>query len=220
VHCRTEAEAQEVRAAIAARMRECGLELHPEKTKIVYCKDDNRWGRYPNEKFDFLGYTFRPRRSKSREEIYFIGFGPAVSDKAVKAIRAEIRSWNLHLRSDKAIEDLSRMFNPIVRGWLQYYGVFTGRRSIRRCGNWIDLWPAGPTGNTRSCVDICAGRHIGSRACRGGIPRCGRTGRWVCGEAPWREPYERRRSRTVLREPRGEIPRGYSPRDSQSRPSG
>src|SRR5215831_19326409 len=117
-------KAQEVRAAIAARMRECGLELHPEKTKIVYCKDDNRWGRYPNEKFDFLGYTFRPRRSKSREEIYFIGFGPAVSDKAVKAIRAEIRSWNLHLRSDKAIEDLSRMFNPIVRGWLQYYGRF------------------------------------------------------------------------------------------------
>jgi RNA-directed DNA polymerase len=124
VHCRTEAEAQEVRAAIAARMRECGLELHPEKTKIVYCKDDNRWGKYLNEKFDFLGYTFRPRRSKSREEIYFIGFSPAVSDKAVKAIRAGIRSWKLHLRSDKAIEDLSRMFNPIVRGWLQYYGRF------------------------------------------------------------------------------------------------
>jgi len=124
VHGRTEVEAQEVRAAIAARLRECRLELHPEKTKIVYCKDDDRRGAYPNEKFDFLGYTFRPRRSKSRFGKYFINFSPAVSDKAVKAIRAEIRSWNLHLRSDKAIDDLSRMFNPILRGWLQYYGRY------------------------------------------------------------------------------------------------
>ncbi len=124
VHCRTEKEAQEVRAAIAARLQECRLELHPEKTKVVYCKDDDRRGNYPNEKFDFLGYTFRPRRSKNRFGKYFINFSPAVSDKAGKAIRAEIRSWKLHLRSDKAIEDLSRMFNPIIRGWLQYYGRY------------------------------------------------------------------------------------------------
>lgn len=124
VHCRTEGEAQEVRAAIAARLRECRLELHPAKTKVVYCKDDDRRGHYPNEKFDFLGYTFRPRRSKNRYGKYFINFSPAVSDKAGKTIRAEIRSWKLHLRSDKAIEDLSRMFNPIVRGWLQYYGRY------------------------------------------------------------------------------------------------
>ena len=124
VHCRTEKQAQEVRAAIARRMQECRLELHPEKTKIVYCKDDDRRRRYPNEKFDFLGYGFQPRRSKNRFGKYFINFSPAVSDKAVKKIRTEIRSWNLHLRSDKSIEDLSRMFNPIIRGWLQYYGRF------------------------------------------------------------------------------------------------
>ena len=124
VHCRTEAQAQEVRAAIAARMKECRLELHPAKTKIVYCKDDDRRGTCPNEKFDFPGYTFRPRRSKNRKGKFFINFSPAVSGTAGKAIRAEIRSWNLHLRSDKAIEDLSRMFNPIVRGWLQYYGRY------------------------------------------------------------------------------------------------
>ena len=124
VHCRTETEAQEIRAAIAARLKECGLELHPEKTKIVYCKDEDRRRTYPNEKFDFLGYTFRPRRSKNRKGKFFINFSPAVSDKAVRAIRAEIRSWNLHLRSDKSIEDLSRMFNPVIRGWLQYYGRF------------------------------------------------------------------------------------------------
>lgn len=124
VHCRTEREARQVRAAIAARLPECRLELHPEKTKVVYCKDDDRRGNYPNEKFDFLGYTFRPRRSKNRHGKYFINFTPAVSDKAGKAIRAEIRSWKLHLRSDKALEDLSRMFNPIIRGWLQYYGRY------------------------------------------------------------------------------------------------
>jgi RNA-directed DNA polymerase len=124
VHCRTGAEAQEVWAAIAARLQECRLELHPQKTKIVYCKDDDRRGNYPNEKFDFLGYTFRPRRSKNRFGKFFINFSPAVSDKAGKAMRVEIRSWRLHLRSDKAIEDLSRMFNPVVRGWLQYYGRF------------------------------------------------------------------------------------------------
>ena len=124
VHCRTEEEAQEIRAAIATRLKECGLELHPEKTKIVYCKDDDRRRRYEHEKFDFLGYTFRPRRSKNRSGKYFINFSPAVSDKAVKEIRVEIRSWNLHLRSDKSIEDLSRMFNPVIRGWLQYYGRF------------------------------------------------------------------------------------------------
>ena len=81
-------------------MQECRLELHPEKTKIVYCKDDDRRERYVQEKFDFLGYTFRPRSSKSRKGKYFINFSPAISEKASKAIRRTIRDWKLHLRSD------------------------------------------------------------------------------------------------------------------------
>ena len=161
VHCRTEREAQEVRAAIAVHLTECGLELHPEKTKVVYCKDDDSRRTYPNEKFDFLGYTFRPRRSKNRLGKYFINFSPAVSDKAVKAMRVEIRSWDLHLRSDKRIEDLSRMFNPKIRGWLSITGGIIARRCIRRCANWIDRRPVGLSGNTRSCAVICAGRRIG-----------------------------------------------------------
>jgi RNA-directed DNA polymerase len=124
VHCRTERQAQEMKQAIAERLQTCGLELHPEKTKIVYCKDDLRKSRYPNEKFDFLGYGFQPRRSKNRQGKFFINFSPAVSNKAAKAIRDTFRSWKLPKRSDKALEDLSRMFNPIIRGWLQYYGRY------------------------------------------------------------------------------------------------
>jgi len=124
VHCRTEGEALAIRKAIAERLQNCGLELHPEKTIIVYCKDDDRQRTYPNEKFDFLGYTFRPRRSKNRKGKHFINFSAAVSDKAAQAMRDTIRGWNLPQRSDKAIDDLSRMFNPIVRGWLLYYGRY------------------------------------------------------------------------------------------------
>jgi len=124
VHCRTKREAEEVWGAIADRLKDCRLELHPEKTKVVYCKDDDRRGNYPMQKFDFLGYTFRPRRSKNCRGKFFINFTPAVAGKAAKAIRAEIRSWHLPKRSDKSIEDLSRMYNPIVRGWLQYYGRY------------------------------------------------------------------------------------------------
>jgi RNA-directed DNA polymerase len=123
-HCKTEKEAQEMRKAIAERLQTCGLELHPEKTKIVYCKDDFRKGKYPNEKFDYLGYTFQPRRSKNRKGKFFINFSPAISNQAAKTIRDTFRRWNLPNRSDKAIEDLSRMFNPIIRGWLQYYGRY------------------------------------------------------------------------------------------------
>ena len=172
VHCRTEGEAQEVRAAIAARLQECGLELHPEKTKIVYCKDDDRRRTYPNEKFDFLGYTFRPRRSKNRKGKYFINFSPAVSDKAVKAIRAEIRSWNL---PSSAVTSRSKICPGCSIRSSEVGSNITGgiiaRRSIRRCVNWIVAWPVGPIGNTRSCAVICAGRHIGSRVSRRRDPK-------------------------------------------------
>jgi RNA-directed DNA polymerase len=116
--------AEEVRTAVTQRLRECRLELHPEKTKIVYCKDEDRRGNYSNQKFDFLGYTFRPRKSKNRWGKLFVNFSPAISNSAAKAIRDEIRSWRLQSRSDKSIDDLSRMFNPILRGWLQYYGRY------------------------------------------------------------------------------------------------
>ncbi|KIC77120.1 RNA-directed DNA polymerase (Reverse transcriptase), partial [Neochlamydia sp. TUME1] len=124
VHCQTEAQANEIKKAIAERLAQCKLELHPAKTKIVYCKDDERRKRSLNEKFDFLGYTFRARRSKNRYGKHFINFSPAVSNKAKKAITSTMRSWKMHLRSDKKIVDLSRMFNPMIRGWINYYGKY------------------------------------------------------------------------------------------------
>jgi len=89
------------------RFAECGLELHPTKTKIVYCKNDDRRGTYPHEKFDYLGYTFRARRSKNRWGRYFINFSPGVSNAATKAIREDIRNWQLRCRLDRWIDDLA-----------------------------------------------------------------------------------------------------------------
>jgi RNA-directed DNA polymerase len=123
-HCRTEAEAQSLRAALERRFAECGLELHPQKTRIVYCKDDDRRGEYSETKFDFLGYTFQPRRSKSRRGKHFINFTPAVSNKATTAMRRTMRRWRLHLRSDKSLEDLARLVNPIIQGWISYFRHF------------------------------------------------------------------------------------------------
>ena len=124
VHCKTEQEAKELLTRMKQRLEDCGLELHPEKTKIVYCKDDDRHMDYPVTKFDFLGYAFRCRRSKNRWGKFFVNFCPAVSDSAKKAMRLKMRSWNVQLRSDKTLEDISHMFNPILRGWMNYYGKY------------------------------------------------------------------------------------------------
>jgi RNA-directed DNA polymerase len=124
VHCTSEEQAHELKARIAQRLAQCSLELHPTKTQIVYCKDADRQGTYAQERFDFLGYTFRPRRSRNRWGKYFINFTPAVSARATRAMRQTIRSWRLHLRSDKTLDDLAHMFNPILRGWVNYYGQY------------------------------------------------------------------------------------------------
>lgn len=123
-HCRSRKAAEELRDSLSKRLEECGLELHPTKTRIIYCKDDDRRENYPDTSFDFLGYTFRPRRSKSKYGKHFINFTPAVSNKAKKAMRQKIHDWRMHLKPDKTFEDLSRMFNPVLRGWVNYYGRF------------------------------------------------------------------------------------------------
>jgi RNA-directed DNA polymerase len=123
-HCRSEAQARWLWTVLEQRFAACGLRVHPDKTTIVYCKDDDRRGQYPHEKFDFLGYTFRPRRSKNWRGKYFVNFSPGISNSAAKAIRQTIRSWRLECRIDKKVDDLARMFNPVIRGWITYYGRY------------------------------------------------------------------------------------------------
>lgn len=123
-HCKSQVQAEELQRRLVKRMREVGLELNSTKTKIVYCKDEDRRDIYPQTSFDFLGYTFRPRRSKNRWGKHFINFTPAISNKASKAIRQVSRKWNWPLRSDKELEDLSQMFNPVIQGWINYYGQY------------------------------------------------------------------------------------------------
>jgi RNA-directed DNA polymerase len=123
-HCRSEEEARALWGALEARFAVCRLVLHPQKTKLVYCKDTNRRGDFPIQSFDFLGYMFRPRKAIWHGSQYGVSFLPAASPKALKAIRQTIRGWAFHHRSDKNLDDLARMFNPYIQGWINYYSHF------------------------------------------------------------------------------------------------
>lgn len=125
VHCRSEQEARAIMAELQARLAECRLEMHPTKTKIVYCKDAKRTGTYPNTKFDFLGYCFRPRLVKnSRRGSLFWSFTPAVSRAALTAMRQTIRKTDFRNRTQITLADIARDLNPTLRGWIAYYGRY------------------------------------------------------------------------------------------------
>lgn len=124
IHCRSKEQALAVKASVEARLRQCKLEAHPEKTRIVYCRDSNRQKDHEHIQFDFLGYGFRPREAKSRRGKLFTSFLPAISTKAKQAIVAEVRNWHIHRMSHLELADLSRMFNPKIRGWVNYYGRY------------------------------------------------------------------------------------------------
>jgi RNA-directed DNA polymerase len=126
VHCRTEKEAEALKAELQARLMECQLEMHPTKTRIVYCKDTNRCSTYQNIGFDFLGYCFRPRRAmSSRTQKVFGSFAPAVSPAAMKAMRAKIRDLNIRQRTGASLADIAQMLNLLLRGWVEYYGRYS-----------------------------------------------------------------------------------------------
>ena len=124
VHCHSEREAKMLKEAIANRLKECKLELHPKKTKVVYCKDANRREDALIVSFDFLGFTFRPRTSRNRSGKLFVNFSPAISQKAKTRIASVIKGWNLHMRSGLSIQQIADNINPMVRGWISYYGRF------------------------------------------------------------------------------------------------
>jgi group II intron reverse transcriptase/maturase len=125
VHCRSESQARSVLEAIRQRLADCGLELHSEKTRIVYCKDATRRQRHENVAFDFLGYTFQPRRALNRQGKKFVSFLPAISAKAAKGIRQTVRTWRIaSTRNNQRLEDLAKLIDPVVRGWMNYYGRY------------------------------------------------------------------------------------------------
>jgi group II intron reverse transcriptase/maturase len=125
VHCRSEQEAKALKDKLQARLAACGLELHPTKTMIVYCKDGKRRGTYPNVQFDFLGYCFRPRLvRRRRDNTLFCGFNPAVSVSALKTMRSAIRELDLRRRTQLSLADIARQTNPLLRGWIAYYGRY------------------------------------------------------------------------------------------------
>lgn len=133
-HCGSEAEAQSLRRELTSRMAQCQLELHPEKTQVVYCADANRRGDYIAKRFDFLGYTFKPRQSKNRRGELFTSLSPAVSDKAAKAMRQEIRDLGLARQSRYDLGELRERFHSKMTGWIRYYGLFYPsmlRRALR-----------------------------------------------------------------------------------------
>jgi RNA-directed DNA polymerase len=137
VHCRTEKQALWVRKEIEKRLAEFKLELHPEKTKIVYCKDSKRKGGYENTKFEFLGFEFRPHVSMNHWKQLFVGFSPAISPKALRKIYQTIRDWRIHRSTGSTIDGIAKQINPVVRGWINYYGSYY-KSALNRVLNHLD----------------------------------------------------------------------------------
>jgi len=143
-HCRTKFQAEQLLVELQQRFKQCGLELHPDKTKIIYCKDGSRKGKYPNTEFNFLGYCFRTRLVKnSKRNSMFLSFTPSVSKEALKSMRATTRKWNFRNRSDFDLEKIAELYNPILRGWIAYYGRYnrTGLYPVfRHFNNTLKSW--------------------------------------------------------------------------------
>ncbi len=139
----TERQAHEVWAALAERLESVGLRLHPDKTKVVYCKDGRRRRSHENTSFTFLGYTFQPRGALGRTGNLFLGFQPAVSAQALKKMSDEVRRWRLHRHTGLDLDDLAKTINPIVAGWMQYYGRFYRSRLyplLQRINTYLLRW--------------------------------------------------------------------------------
>jgi RNA-directed DNA polymerase len=143
IHCRSHAEAVRVKRAVEERLRRCRLEAHPDKTRIVYCRDSNRRQAYDSHSFDFLGYSFRPRAARNHRNELFTSFSPAMSTKASKAIVSEMRTWSIQRMSSRELDALAQRFDPQIRGWVAYYGRYHPsalRRAFRPLNRRLVRW--------------------------------------------------------------------------------
>ena len=210
-HCKSADEARALWSALADRFATCKLVLHPQKTKIVYCKDANRRGDFSAQSFTFLGFMFRVRKALGRRGP-FACFLPATSPKALTSISRSIRRWALHHHSDKSLQDLAKRYNPYIKGWITYYGQFYRtqlRSTLKRIDVYVIRW-ARAAGSSNGCVTKPKEREIGLTGFAVPTQICSLIGSCVMATAEHREPYESRGSRTVLGARGGAIP----PRDS------
>jgi hypothetical protein len=210
VHCRSVVQADAVMRAIASRLEECGLTMHPEKSKIVCFRDGKRTGTYANVQFTFLGFTFRPRAASNTHHRRFTGFLPTVGNDALKRMRQTVRSWRMHRMTSATLEELAQQCNMPIQGWWNYYGAFY-RTEMHRLFGYVDQrlsqWARRKYKRLRyhkrrseEWLRKMAAVH----------PRLFVHWRVIGVAVGSREPYEARASRTVLRETRGETPRVYS----------
>ena len=197
-----------------AQFAACGLVLHPQKTKLACCKDINRRGDFPVQSFDFLGYTFRPRKVIWRGGRYGVSFPPAASQDALKAIRQTLRRWELHRRSGMALDDLVRRYNPYVRGRINYCSHDYKSAlawTLRRVDAFLVRW-------VRNKFKRLRPRQKGARdwlaRMKRTVPKLSPIGSFCMSAAGHREPYESRGSSTVLGTRGGETP----PRDLTAPP--
>jgi RNA-directed DNA polymerase len=146
VHCKSRRQAEAVLAGIAARMKEVGLRLHPDKTRIVYCKDSNRRREHEHITFTFLGFAFRTREAiNSKTGRHFSSFSPAISPEALKAKGDRLRELRIHRHTDLLLDDLARWLNPIVVGWMNYYGRYYRSALeplLQRVSTYLRRWAA------------------------------------------------------------------------------
>lgn len=138
IHCNSKTQAEHIYNCLKERMKDCELEIHPEKTKIVYCKDSNRKEKHKDIQFTFLGYTFRPRKAKARNGKSFTSFLPAISENAKKHIRSTVKRWYLLHQTEKSLQDLSDKYNSAIRGWINYYGRY-GRMELSKVLQHVNL---------------------------------------------------------------------------------
>lgn len=124
IHCRTKCEAERLLADIKRRFNACKLTVHPEKTKIVYCRHGKKKRECKHVEFDFLGYTFKPRMVRSKDGSLFLGYTPAISKKSENKIKETMRSWRIHRFVRADLHEISDEYNSTLRGWLNYYGHF------------------------------------------------------------------------------------------------
>src|SRR6266571_3987591 len=214
VHCVTERQAREVWAALSERLESVGLRLHPDKTKVVYCKDSNRRRDFGCTSFTFLGYEFRPRKSRSeRNGSIFTSFQPAISPVALKDKSQQIRRWRIHLRTTRNLEELAEWINPVVRGWMNYYGRSTAPSCSSSHGASTITWPGGPCASSSDSKASTPRPWPGCRRSTCMRQTCSPTGN-SSHSLPgglW-GPDDGRLSRPVLRAAGGAIPPADSPR--------